>query len=938
MIPDFFTNTPVDNHLFGWIIFFTILAIALVVISAKFRNLFENGRVKILKESEQKYTNIFDSSPIGIALISKDYKYIDVNETLCKMLGYEKDELMDKGFVSMTHADDLENNLQKVKALFQGDIDKIRIKKRYITKNGEVLWVDLKANLARDSEGRPQYCVSMLEDISKGEIVEQALKESEERYRILSDSSPQGIILYAQGRLVYINKAGLKILGAKSDVELMGKSLLDLVEPSHRKDLSEKMREIMETGQVGELTEEKFLKMNGKIVNVEVVGVPVEINKTQAFQVVFRDITKRKQNEKALLLNNRALDTINEGIIITDPSLKNNPTVYCNPVFSKITGYSEKETIGENLRILIGKNTSKIELEKIREAIDKGESYEGLLYNYKKNGKPFWNQLTIKPIQNEKGELTNFLGVIVDMTDQVQARDALHESREKWRSLIQNSPNTVLTIDRNHNIQFINIPSTKVETDSIVGTSVYDHQLPEYKDLVKKIFSKVFETGESEQYVSQGMNVNGELCWYSSTVGPIKKKGKVVNLVINATDITKQKEHEANLIKAKENAEETQRVKQELFANISHELRTPLNVIMGMSELFTESGLTTEQGEYLNAMKLSAQNLLVIISDILDVSRIEAKKMNFENVCFDLKKLTESIIDSFKFSTMEKGLDLELNVDHKISSHVMGDSFRLSQILKNLIGNAVKFTEHGGVSVSIRLLKKKAENLKLEFKVKDSGIGIRAEKLESIFDTFTQASLDTNRKFGGTGLGLSIVKKLVELQGGEIYVESTPGKGSCFTFILTLKEATENSTKEYLISKKNKRAKRKNLEGVSILMVDDNSMNRLIIKKLLGVRYGATVEAVESGKRAIEEVQNNNYDLILMDIQMPGMDGNETARCIRNEVKSDMSNAPIFALTAHASIFEKKKALESGMNDYIVKPFKPEELYSKIAKVIKNKT
>jgi signal transduction histidine kinase/BarA-like signal transduction histidine kinase len=379
------------------------------------------------------------------------------------------------------------------------------------------------------------------------------------------------------------------------------------------------------------------------------------------------------------------------------------------------------------------------------------------------------------------------------------------------------------------------------------------------------------------------------------------------------------------LEKEKEKVLHSLLVKEQFMANMSHEIRTPMNGIIGLTNLLLDTPLNSEQQEFLQFIKRCADNLLVIVNDILDLSKIDAGKITFEAIDFNIYTLINSIIRLFKVRAEEKGLLLESNISKSIPEVLVGDPVRLNQIVTNLIGNAIKFTEEGYVRLSVEQQSQTADTVMLLFTVQDTGIGIPADKMSMIFESFTQANSDTTRKYGGTGLGLAITKKLVEHQGGSIWVMSRIHEGSSFQFKLTFKKPDPSYPAE-ITSKTTE--KTTSLRKIRVLIVEDNEVNQLITDKIMKDR-GFEAEIAEDGKAAILKLQENHYDIILMDIQMPQMDGYEAIQYIRQNM-GIKSAIPIIALTAHATTEEVEKCYFAGANDYISKPFKPDELISKI--------
>lgn len=393
-------------------------------------------------------------------------------------------------------------------------------------------------------------------------------------------------------------------------------------------------------------------------------------------------------------------------------------------------------------------------------------------------------------------------------------------------------------------------------------------------------------------------------------------------------DITERKWYEEELIKARHVAEESMKIKEKFLANMSHEIRTPMNAIIGFTRLLLEDDLSAKQNEYINAIRFSGENLLVIINDILDFSKMQSGKMIIEEVSFSIIDLLNRIVKIFEAKSKEKGLDF-LFESTIPTPFLIGDPVRLNQVLNNLIDNAIKFTDKGFVKLSVNQLTGDEENLTIELKVEDTGIGIPKNKVGSVFESFTQASSDTTRKYGGTGLGLTIVKSIVEMQNGTIAAQSVLGKGSVFSIVLPYKVSAEVKGKENVSEETFV-----DLHDVRVLLMEDNHLNQLLTKTVL-TKAGCKIDIAKNGLVGIEMLKEFEYDIILMDIQMPEMDGYETTLYIRNKIAGCLSEIPIIALTADALSTESAKCAEVGMNDYISKPFKREDLCNKIVKLLK---
>ncbi|MES2513670.1 MAG: ATP-binding protein [Bacteroidota bacterium] len=393
-------------------------------------------------------------------------------------------------------------------------------------------------------------------------------------------------------------------------------------------------------------------------------------------------------------------------------------------------------------------------------------------------------------------------------------------------------------------------------------------------------------------------------------------------------DINKREKLEKELIITQKKAEDAATIKEQFMANMSHEIRTPLNAILGFNNRLNKTPLSPEQKEYASAVQSSGENLLAIVNDILDFSKIEAGMVKIEKIRFNLYDLLQSVVTMFTGQAKDKQVALALHMTAAVPQWIEGDPTRLTQILINLIGNALKFTEHGSVALLADVIDMDKKETTIKFSVKDTGIGISEEKISEIFERFTQAKSDTSRIFGGTGLGLSIAKRLVELQSGTIQVESVKDKGSVFTFNLTYPIADAPKDERKLEIEITEKAPVDNT--MKVLVVEDNILNQKLAGFILK-DWGFKYDICNNGKLATEKLKTHTYDLILMDIQMPEMNGYDTTAFIRGQLKL---TTPVIAMTAHALPGEREKCLSFGMTDYISKPIKEVDLKNLISKYI----
>jgi two-component system sensor histidine kinase/response regulator len=826
-----------------------------------FQDITERKKVEArLEQSESRFRAFFDNAGVGIVEIeTASGRLLSANRRFCEMFGYGTEEIAGLDLHSITHEDDLQQQMEHMTRLQSGKIDSFSMDKRCNRKDGSLIWINLTVTPLWSPGEIPTHHIAVVENIDARKRAEesahsareemasmlaradevqqallsviedereaqQALQTSQQSYRTVVNTVREVIFqIDTQGCWLFLNPAWTDVTGYTVD-ESLGKPFLDYAHADERRQLEEIFgalirHEIDETSR-----EVRYLHKSDGIRWIEAYVRTTVNDKGEIIGIsgTLNDITERKHMEDRLRKLVQAVEQSPESIVITDLEAR---IEYVNAAFMHATGFDMEEVIGANPKVLQSGSTPRKTYESMWDALTKGRQWKGEFINRRKNGEEYVEFARIAPLRQPDGTITHYVAVKEDITEKKRLACELDDHR---------------------------------------------HHL---EDLVEK--------------------------------------------------------RTAQLAEARLRAEAANQAKSAFLANMSHEIRTPMNAIIGLTHLLQRAEPAPGQSERLSKIDAAAGHLLAIINDILDISKIEAGKLVLEQTDFHLEAIFDYIQSLLREQAQSKGLRIEVD-NNAVPRWLRGDPTRLRQALLNYAGNAIKFTEQGAIQLSSKLLADDDDGLLVRFEVQDTGIGIEADKLARLFQVFEQADVSTTRQHGGTGLGLAITRHLAEMMGGDAGAESVPGCGSTFWFTAKLQRGhgvqpalavpVETDAESVL---------RNGCSGTRILLAEDNAINREVALELLN-GVGLDVDTVENGREAVEMVRSGDYDLVLMDVQMPEMDGIEATRVIR--AMDGGNDIPILAMTANIFEDDRRACGEAGMNDFVAKPVNPDDLYLALIK------
>jgi PAS domain S-box-containing protein len=927
-----------------------------------------------LRESEEKYRTLLENIEEGYYVVDLKGNFKQFNDSYCRMLGYTHEEMAGLNYRRYTDRETAQGLFKVFNYVYRTGKPAHEFSWQVIRKDGCRRDVEISVSLLKNSSGQPIGFYGISRDVTDRKRAEAVLRESEERYRLLAEHMRDVVWLMdiEKDRFLYVSPSVFQLRGFTPE-EVMARPASEALTPGSRDNVARRLAEALDTGggRAGDGVEKQYIleqpRKDGTTVWTEVVvdfvydegGAPAKVIG------VSRDITRRKktedeleryrekledivrertaelemkndQLEKEISVRKRAEENVENEKLFMDMTINGLPGIFCvtdengniirwNDNFELVTGYSAREIKELKMIDIIDCHRREEFVRSFDDLSGKGLSTLDTRI-LTRNGIVFPYLLSTYGMSIGGKDYIIWAGI-----DIIRQKVAEEELKRLSRS-VEQSPASVVITDTDGAIEYVNPAFCRItgySADEVIGENPRilksgDKPGSFYKELWDTILSGKIWEGEF-----RNKKKNGEIFWESTHISPIvNDEGAIRNFVAVKIDITEKKLAEEALMLSKEEAERATRAKSEFLANMSHELRTPLNAIIGMNYLLKKTGLSPKQRGYIDKITVSSQNLLGIINDILDFSKIEAGKMELDAVVFSPADVIVNVSNIISEKAREKGLALTVNMGSDVPESLIGDPHRLEQVIVNLANNAVKFTDKGSIRIAAEAVAFHEGRVLLKVSVSDTGIGISKEQMNALFQPFRQADSSSTRRFEGTGLGLSISRRLVEMMGGEIGVESEPGVGSVFSFILSLKIAPD--------SKKYGRTVPDLLRGARALVIDDDSATRFLLQMFLK-SFGFNTEGASSGDEAMRMIKDaaysgRGYELMLVDRYMPGTDGIETARFMKEY--SGLPDKPKIILVTGFEIEEKEIAsIQTSIDRFLFKPVGKSQLFNAVMDV-----
>jgi PAS domain S-box-containing protein len=891
--------------------------------------------ISALKDAEKRYRDLIEQLPL-VTYIDEPAvaPSIYISPQVEGLLGYSADEWLGDPelFFKLLHPDDRERVLADHERVFAAGESSWSFEYRLFARDGRTIWIRDDAVVVRDDDGRPLYVQGFLMDVTKRKEVEEALRKSEERFRAMFEDAPIGVawgpleesaarpISGAAGSSLYTrNRAYMEMLGYTEE-ELASMHFTEYTHPDDLPKVLKLYGDLIAGRRDRYEIQMRYLGKDGRVIWAQVAESALAGEQGARFGLTMvQDITERRlahealqESEAELRRQKHYLETLLElspaAIVTTD--LDDNVTAW-NAAAQDLFGYTQAEALGHNIDDLVAKSDElRAEAIDVNRRIADGQ-VQLVTRRTRKDGAPVDVDLRAAPIL-VGGKMVGSYAIYHDLSD-------VHRQKQYFESLLEISPTAIITVGLDDKVTSWNPAAEKLfgyTREEAVERDIDD--LIAASDDLRAEAREVNRRGSQQEYqlITRRTRKDGSLVDVQLLVAPVRLEGELVGRYGIYHDI-------GDLQRARQAAEEATEAKSTFLATMSHEIRTPMNAVIGMTGLLLDTELTPEQRRFADVIRTSGDALLGIINDILDLSKIEAGKLELESRPFILRDSVEASLDLVAASAAAKGLDLASLLDPEVPVALVGDATRLGQILVNLLTNSVKFTEDGEVVLSVEATRVSYgdgggdEVHELHFAVRDTGIGIPNDRIDRLFESFTQVDASTTRRYGGTGLGLAISKRLSEMMGGTMWVESEVGKGSAFHFTVKAQAA---ASPELVYA----RGEHAQLAGKRLLVVDDNAVNREVVKRQAS-SWGMVLRDTGSPTEALEWIRRGDpFDAAILDMQMPEMDGFALAREIRR-----YRDARALRLVMLTSLGRRREDVDAGADfaAQLTKPIKASQLY-----------